>query len=329
MLLDLRVLLPPYRDLKFVVPPGDTLRVNLQNNLPYNQNVSIVIPGLGLPTNVGGAIGVVRNPDGRIRSFVHETAPGTTGTYIWSNVKPGTFLYESGTHQAVQVQMGLYGAIVKNFSAGNAYQGIAYDEELLLLYSEIDPALHKAVSTGIYGTPLYPSTIDYQPKFFLINGAPYTPGMTGFPTFPTGRNLLFRFLNASLESHMPTLQGLYFDLVAEDGNPYPFPKKQYSALLPAGKTIDAVMTTEASGRHAIYDNSMGMTNGASFPGGMLTFFQIGSGVGITAIDDNYQTPQNTALNINAPGVIANDAVPAGVNASSLLVSGPASGTPCL
>ena len=34
--------------------------------------------------------------------------------YYWNNIQPGTYAYQSGTHPQVQVQMGLYGAMVKN-----------------------------------------------------------------------------------------------------------------------------------------------------------------------------------------------------------------------
>ncbi|MEZ5476947.1 MAG: DUF5011 domain-containing protein [Thiolinea sp.] len=52
---------------------------------------------------------------------------------------------------------------------------------------------------------------------------------------------------------MPTLQGGYLTQVAEDGNPYPFPKQQYSVNLAAGKTIDALWQPAADGDHVLYD----------------------------------------------------------------------------
>ena len=91
------------------VPPGEsTLTINLTNNLSVP--VSMVIPGLMTamnPTFVGG----------RVMSFTTETAPGATATYTWNNVNPGTYLYLSGTNPAVQVQMGLYGAVKKDYAA--------------------------------------------------------------------------------------------------------------------------------------------------------------------------------------------------------------------
>ena len=40
------------------------------------------------------------------------------GIYSWTNMKPGTYLYQSGTHPQVQVQMGLYGGVKKDFATG-------------------------------------------------------------------------------------------------------------------------------------------------------------------------------------------------------------------
>jgi len=43
---------------------------------------------------------------------------------------------------------------------------------------------------------------------------------------------------------VPVINGMTMRLVAEDGNPYPWPanpREQYSVMLPAAKTIDAVV----------------------------------------------------------------------------------------
>lgn len=250
-----------------VVPPGETtLQINLTNNLSIP--VSIVIHGLATamsPTWIGG----------RVRSFTAETAPGASATYTWTNVKPGTYLYQSGTNPAVQVQMGLYGAVKKDYSAKQAYTspGTAYDSEAILFFSEIDPAFHAVVAAGQYGT-LVTSTIDYQPQYFLINGRPYTTGAAPV-ALGTGRSLL-RFLNAGLQTHVPLLQGSYLKIYAEDGNLYPYAREQYSLILPAGKTMDAIIQVTAIGTIPLYDRRLFLTNSNKPGGGMLTNLQFGS-----------------------------------------------------
>ena len=86
--------------------------------------------------------------EGRIRSMTYETAPGNTEPveYSWPNIKPGTYLYHSGTHIQCHVQMGLYGAVTQDAAAGEAYPGEPYDKEVVLLFSEIDPVFHQTVA---------------------------------------------------------------------------------------------------------------------------------------------------------------------------------------
>jgi len=259
------------------VPPGDdTLTIQLYNNLPQLNGadvpVSIVIPGQN-----GTALAPERNPDGRVRSFTHETARTTTGTYTWTGLKPGTYLYQSGTHPALQVQMGLYGAMKKDSAAGQAYPGVSYNRDLVLLFSEVDSALHQAVATDNYGPGKgVTSTINYRANYFLINGR-------GYPSIPdailgngaAGQRVLLRLLNAGYESHAPVLQDMYMSLVAEDGNLLPYAREQYSAHLPAGKTMDAVIDAPTTGgRFSLYDRRLSLSNNLSSPGGMLMYLGI-------------------------------------------------------
>jgi len=269
-----------------VVVPGPTLTVPydattvtilLTNNLPGSATVSIMIPGQAMPTDgVSTTPQVVRNPNGRIRAFTHETAPGTTGTYVWKSLNAGTYLYQSGSHPNVQVPMGLSGALKKDAAPGEAYAGKAYQSELVLLYSEVDPALNAAVTNGTYGSTSYPSTIKYLAKYFLINGKPFAGTPAPAATVNAGQRLLLRLLNAGLEQHTPTLLGLYANIIAEDGHPYAREKEQYSIMLPAGKTMDVIVTPSAVGTYALYDRSLSLTNGPAPNGGMLTYLAVQS-----------------------------------------------------
>ena len=176
---------------------GDNLVITITNGLPLDNSavgtgngISLVIPGLNLP--------VVENPAGtplpqqgavfftpdvdntphtpRVLSYVPMTpAANGTRTYRFALSKPGTFLYQSGADPSVQVQMGIYGAlIVRPADPTQAYDNTTtFDNELVLLYSAIDPFLHEAVADGTFGTEAFPSTIEYEPRYFLINGKPY------------------------------------------------------------------------------------------------------------------------------------------------------------
>ncbi len=125
--------------------------------------------------------------------------------------------------------MGLYGAVKRDFAAGQAYSGVPYDLEVVLLFSEVDPFIHAAAATGNYGPAgTIKSSVNYNAKYFLINGEAFSAGAAPIPAGSIGQNILLRFLNAGLQDYVPLTQGEYLSLVAEDGNLYPFAKRQYS-----------------------------------------------------------------------------------------------------
>ena len=250
---------------RIVVPAGQSsLIITLTNLLP--EATSLVIPGQ--PFNDGAAT-PARDLAGRATSMTPETGPNSTATYTFPGLKPGTFLYQSGSHQAVQIQMGLYGAMTKDAvdavtgtSPAQAYAGaaFAYAHEAVLVYSEIDQALHEAVNAGTYGTPAGPtSTIDYRPSLFLVNGESYTnESMATIAAGTAGETTLLRILNAGLRTHAPVLDNGSLTIVAEDGNTLPYAKDQATVLLAAGKTHDVLWTPAASGVYSLYDRTLSL-----------------------------------------------------------------------
>src|SRR5215469_10790297 len=133
-------------------------------------------PGVSCTTNVSGAFPPTQGD--RVQSFgaeVSAVAPSTTaptctvpstgpvtgcGTLTWGNLRPGTYLLESGTHPSIQVPMGLIGVLVvttapSGTTPGTAYPGsgtvpaVTYGAELPLEFSEIDPVQNKAVNTAV------------------------------------------------------------------------------------------------------------------------------------------------------------------------------------
>lgn len=232
------------------VPPGDaSLIINLDNDLA--EPVSIVIQGMAVA--VGQA--PVRNADGRVTAFTFETPAGNAApvTYTWNNLRPGTFLYHSASHPAIQRPMGLYGAVIHDYQAGTAYSNVVYDRDVLLFYSEIDPSINQAVSHSAFGPgKLMTSTVNYEPGYYLLNGQNLTNGILPM-TVSAGERILLRFVNAGSHPRMPMLYGDYIRIVTEDGFLYPFPAVQYSLMLTPHKTMDAILTPGASGQLTWYD----------------------------------------------------------------------------
>ncbi len=264
-----------------VVPPGDdTLVIHLKNNLTMAKLIytacpaSVVIPGLpaAMTPQRFPEGGMYPQYAGRIRNLTYDTPPGNTTPvdYIWTNVKPGSYIYYSGNHIACHVQMGLYGAVTKNAAANQAYPGISYDQELMLFYSEIDPAFHEAVATGNYGPgKTMSSTMDYHPKYFLVNGSPFVPGQLPISAGSVGQNILVRFFNAGLETHVAQFQNLRGILLAEDGWPLNYQTDQYTFELQALKTKDVLLQPAAAGTYPVYDRRLrfdtSITNGILSP----------------------------------------------------------------
>lgn len=269
---------------------GDTLIINLNNRLAVP--ISIIIPGQRLtptPTVVGG----------KVMSFANEVAAGTSATLVFSALKAGTFLYESGTNPAVQLPMGLYGSLVVGSGVtGQAYPstgtnpGTIYDSDEVLLFSDIlgrfDADRNKYVT---YNKDLVdgknPSITNYNPVYYLINGKSFPDTLTPGISAPPGKKTLLRLINASGHNYMPAISGTYYDnavppqphafstqVISEDGNLYRFAKPGTAMVLPAGKTLDAMLDLSGAaspGYYAVYDRRLGLTNAGKFPGGMLTF----------------------------------------------------------
>jgi hypothetical protein len=103
---------------------------------------------------------------------VPAVAPGTTTptSLTWANLRPGTYLLESGTHPSIQVPMGLIGMLVVtnaptgmgavpgvaypavaqgNAAAQVAVPAVQYNAEVPLEFSEIDPVQNKAVDLAV------------------------------------------------------------------------------------------------------------------------------------------------------------------------------------
>lgn len=282
---------------------GGNLTVNLRNCL--SEGVSIVIPGQ--PAIFSPVTAVDSSGRTRITAFTTEAAPGVTQSYTWTGVKAGTYIYQSGSHPAKQVQMGLYGALTVGTYAGTS-------GDVTLLYSEIDPLLHSPPAAA---TPL-----GYKPRHYLVNGkeiqtSALTAGDTAQPT-------VLRMLNAGLDFHVPALNGGYMIQVAEDGNPYPFAKEQYSVNLAAGKTIDALWQPATAGDHVIYDRR---------GNGMVASLTVDTGTPpantapVAAGDGPYDAVVGVALNVGIlDGVLANDIDDDGDSLTAVLDTGAGNGT---
>ena len=89
-----------------IVTEGTTVTVNLTNNLPtVAGNTSILFPGFQVTSTCGGT----GTQQGLLTC---EASPGGTVSYSFTASAPGTHAYYSGTQGDLQIEMGLYGAVI-------------------------------------------------------------------------------------------------------------------------------------------------------------------------------------------------------------------------
>jgi FtsP/CotA-like multicopper oxidase with cupredoxin domain len=158
-----------------IVTEGQTVTVNLTNGLPTAAgNTSILFPGFNVTASC--ASGTTGSDAAGLLTC--EAKPSGTVTYTFTAGSPGTRAYYSGTQADLQVEMGLYGAIIVLPNAvatacttglpatnpgGNAAAKVSfgelgefrlaaaafdnnaktcYDREYLFQFSEMDPNIH-------------------------------------------------------------------------------------------------------------------------------------------------------------------------------------------
>jgi FtsP/CotA-like multicopper oxidase with cupredoxin domain len=175
-----------------IVTEGDTVIVTLTNALPPAAgNTSILFPGFDV-TPTGGTPGLL----------TQEAANGGTVTYTFTASKAGTHTYYSGTQGDLQIEMGMYGALIvlpadvpsscratgtaingdpdfRHAAAAFNHPSACYDREYLFQFSTIDALIHQQAeeqvamdagacdkSTGCLNVATEP----YVPNYFMING---------------------------------------------------------------------------------------------------------------------------------------------------------------
>ena len=194
-----------------IVNQGDIVTVTLTNNLPAAAgNTSILFPGFdvcmgtidpttrlcsGTPTGVQGLL-------------TREASHTVTVTYSFIAATPGTHAYYSGTQGDLQIEMGMFGAVIvlptsspgtlavptgcnpiggtrklldgqpdfRNAAAAYNHSAACYDREYLFQFSEMDPRIHAQAEQQASNACTSPTgcmtveTEPYHPAYFMVNG---------------------------------------------------------------------------------------------------------------------------------------------------------------
>jgi FtsP/CotA-like multicopper oxidase with cupredoxin domain len=230
-----------------IVTEGDTVVVKLTNSLPLSAgNTSILFPGfqvcLGAITS--GVCGAPTPGNGVQGLLTQEAAPGGSVTYTFVATSPGTRAYYSGTQGDLQVEMGMYGAIIvlpknipSNCTTGLAAANLAveknwhendfrlaaaaydhaktcYDREYLFQFSEMDPNIHNQALAQVNAAAAA-----------CMNGAG-TPGCSlNVPTEPY-HPAYFMINGRSMPDDMDTNYATQYPHQPYNGNPHMHPGEQ-------------------------------------------------------------------------------------------------------
>lgn len=208
-----------------IVNQGDTVTVTLTSEIGVNDTplpVSLVFPGQSGVHASGGSKGLL----------THESAAADqTVTYTFTAGEPGTYIYHSGTRPDLQVEMGLFGALVVRPERGANYAynhpDTRFDQEYLFLLSEMDPDIHAAVDRGTLAAV---DTTAFFSRYWFINGraAPDSLLPDHVPWLPTqpygalatthpGDTVLMRVTAAGREPHPFHHHGNHALVIARDG----------------------------------------------------------------------------------------------------------------
>ena len=223
---------------------------------PKRVNVSAIFPGQRMwNENAAAYVGVP--------GFVtREAQPGDQVRYRFRANNPGTFLYHSGTQMDLQVELGLFGAIIVRPALGNNYAynraDSQFEREHLFLLSEMDPRIHDLVEWEQWDQI---DQTDYFPVYWFINGrtAPDTfanDGVSWLPTQPyscfpramPGERLLMRVVGAGRDLHPFHHHGNHARVIGKDGRALEtstggdLSYEEFTIQSIPGETVDAIFT---------------------------------------------------------------------------------------
>ena len=287
-----------------VVRQGDQVSIALHNQLA-DEHVSLALPGQAA-TSFSGTLG----------DDTTGAATGASRTYSFTADRAGTFLYEAGhtANGSRQVAMGLAGALIVLPADGSAYGAQAgfpattYDDDAVLVISEIDPALNA-----------HPNTFDmrdFAPKYRMFNGKPY-PTADPIST-DQGHTVLLRYANVGSQTHAMSVLGGAQVEIAQDGHPMKFQSTVTAESVEPGQTLDTLvkMPTGPESKLAVYEPAQHLDNNGQHTadplqfafGGLMTFLD--TNAPLPSVDGVGPVPTHITLAPNPSDALADVTVTA-------------------
>lgn len=250
------------------VTEGDTLRVNLKNEL--RQATSIHWHGLHVPNSMDGVPPFTQAP----------IEPGQTFVYEFPASHAGTFMYHSHLNAVEQIDRGLYGPLIIDPATPSP---VKFDKEFTMVLSAWNTAAmppEQPMPGGGF-MPGQPGMggMNMSYNYFTINGKAFPLAEPW--SVREGDIVRVRIINISNLAHPMHLHGHDFTVAAKDGEPIrPELQQTMNTLsVDAGETYDLVFRADSPGTWVFHCHELHHTeNDGVEPGGLIQILQYEGGL---------------------------------------------------
>ncbi|MDH5480234.1 MAG: multicopper oxidase domain-containing protein [Nitrosomonas sp.] len=232
-----------------VVQQGDSIEINLSNNL--DRNINLVIPGL-----------VNTSP---------QVAPGSSFTYLFTLNQPGSFFLTDNISGFIAKAMGLAMPLVvlPNTIPASLNDGLTpYDRQYTLVFQDYDDRLNAAISGG----GAY--TLDqYEPNFFTVNGLQY-PSLATDPDsrieMTVGEQVAIRFINAGSIYYPMHFHGYHVSVANRNRVVESNVIEKDTVLVRTAECVDVQLAAIQAGTYPLHTHFVpGVTSNGVYAGGGL------------------------------------------------------------
>jgi FtsP/CotA-like multicopper oxidase with cupredoxin domain len=203
------------------VKEGERVRINFTNHLPVPTGIHW--HGVEVPAGMDGVPGVSQNSVPPGGSFVYEFTAKPAGTRFYHTHGSGGAIPD----EAMQMQMGLYGAFIVEEGKNERRA----DREYTVILSDRNAALNPMM------TDTNPDSDLMEPNLFFMNGKAWPA--TDHLMVKQGERVKLRLINASsMSSHPMHLHGHTLKVGAIDGNRLRMPFSRDTVPLAPGERYD-------------------------------------------------------------------------------------------
>ncbi|MBY8908737.1 multicopper oxidase family protein [Salinicoccus roseus] len=219
------------------VTEGDFVRIELKNELEVP--VTIHWHGVILPNRMDGVPGLTQD----------AVQPGETFTYEYIAEDAGTYWYHSHQHSSLQVDKGLYGALVVEEKEKE------YDRDAFFLLDEWAVDVEDQDTANMPGMMMGGMTGDGEADTKQLYDTFTVNGRTGDAIEPlmmeNGETMRLRFVNAGYQQHQLVFPEGSMMVIANDGEPVEDTGNSNVLEVAPGERIDVAFTKTSGSSQTI------------------------------------------------------------------------------